>query len=325
MAEARDEPGRERLPALAGSALLHGALLATALVTLSKPPKPVTLGESVPVSIVASGPPSRAALKAEEEAEASSPEPAPTPAPAPPSPVPPAPKPVPTPAPPKPLPPPPKPTPAPPKSAPAPPKPPAPVPKPTPAPPKPTPKPVAKAKPELNLDALASSLPKTKAKRQELDLAAIASGPASSKAKRQDLDLAAIASGAGGGAKGPAQAATARTARPAGAASEGLTGDEKGALRRKLIRLWNLNCAIPGADAVVVKVRMRLGPSGALAGPPQLVSSSGEGSDAVTQAAVTRAISAVSRGAPYLEIAPEHLKSMNDFVFTFDAKTACRG
>ena len=36
-------------------------------------------------------------------------------------------------------------------------------------------------------------------------------------------------------------------------------------------------------------------------------------------------MSAVSRGAPYLEIAPEHLKAMNDFVFTFDAKTACKG
>ena len=119
---------QDRYPALAGSALLHGALLAAALVTLSKPPKPHHAGgggagqhrrlrPAVPRRAEGGGGGGRVSARTRADARTRVPRPdaapKPTPAPAPPQP--------------KPLAPPPKPVP--PKPAPAPPKP-APTPKP---------------------------------------------------------------------------------------------------------------------------------------------------------------------------------------------------
>ncbi len=108
-------------PALIGSVALHGAVAALILFGLPwKSAKPITIGESVPVTIVTNGPTNvRPAVEAPVEQTAQTPEPTPEATPQPPAPTP-APTPTPAPAPP------PKPTPA-------------PKPTPTPAPAKPTP------------------------------------------------------------------------------------------------------------------------------------------------------------------------------------------
>lgn len=324
----RAEP-QHRTPALLGSLLLHGGLLAALFVAVKTAPPLHMEAEPVAVSIVSSAPNVAPALKAETvsppraeaagaglampEPEAAEPKPAPAAAaPAPPAPVPP-PRPVPRVAPPAPAAPTPKPQAAPKAQA---------APRTKPAPPKPQ---------ALDLAKLSDSLPKAQARsRPPLDLDALSrSLPA--KAARQgsgSLNLDALADSlpagrrAGNGARGPARAETAPQARQATGAATGLSGDELGALKAKLIRLWNPNCGVDGANTVIVKVQMHLSTSGALSAAPQVVSTSGS-PPGVVQAAAGRATSAVVRGAPFDEISPEHLRSMNNFVFVFNGQTAC--
>ena len=289
---------------------------------------------------------------AEEERPApAAPSPPPLPAPAkptPPKPTPPkpapepAPQPTPRPQPPKPQPAPPKPTPKPtppptpkpkPKPAPAPkPEPPKPAP-PKPEPPKPPAKAAAKPKPDLNLDALASSLPSAHAKPKDLDLSALASSLPNAKARpgHGALDLSALAdslpagSRHAAGARGAARPETAAQARAtAGSKPASMSGDEKAALAGKLARLWHVNCGVDGANTVIVKVRMHLGADGQLSAAPTLAGASGQASADVIRVAGERALSAVRAGAPYSEISPEHLKTLNDFIIRMDASAACR-
>lgn len=89
-------------PALIGSVALHGLVAAALLFGWPwKTPRPITLGESVPVTIVAEGPTNvRPAEEALEEQTAQTEEPVPEATPEPPAPVPaPTPKPAPTPPP----------------------------------------------------------------------------------------------------------------------------------------------------------------------------------------------------------------------------------
>jgi len=136
----RDETGFS--PALIGSVAFHGLVAAAILVGWPwKTPKPITLGESVPVTIVTEGPTNvRPAEEAPVEQTAQTETPTPEATPQPPAPVP-APKPTPAPTPPAKAPPPP-----------------TPKPSPTPTPAKPTP-----AKPKDDFFAsLEASLAKTK-------------------------------------------------------------------------------------------------------------------------------------------------------------------
>lgn len=307
---------QNRVPALTASALLHGGLFALAFLVLPKAKLPELIGQATPVTVVSSAPEAdiRPAIQAPEPAPAASEEPEPAPSPEPPAAVE-------------------SPTlPAPPPPAPravAPPKPPPAAAAPALRPP-PRPKPAAK--PDLDLGKLADSLPAARAKPQTLDLGALASSlPSRPTRAARSLDLDALTSSlpTGGArhtaaARGPARPETAAQARPAVGAATGLSADELGALREKLIRLWNLNCDVPGAGSVIARVRMRLSPDGSLAGAPELVDTSGDADAAVIRAASQRAISAVNRGAPYSEIPPEQLKVHNDIVFKFDARQACR-
>ena len=317
-----------RTPALVASALFHAGLLALALIAVKAAPPLKLPSEPVSVSIVSGEPnvspalqaPTPSPPQAEEPAadlalpgpEAAQPVPAPAPsvaAPARPKATPPT-KVAPTPPPPKPV----------------------PMPKPAPTPKvAPTPKPVP-AKPQpLNLDKLAQALPKPAKAQPSLDLNKLtASLPQkSARAGAGSLNLDALADSlpagrrAGVGARGPARPETAPQARQATGAATGLSGNELGALQAKLIHLWNPNCGIEGAGAVVIRVQMHLSPDGTLSAAPSVASSTGEAPAGVVQAAADRAVSAVRRGSPYDEISPDHLRSMNNFIFKFDARSAC--
>ncbi len=146
MSQSRD-PGFS--PALIGSVAFHGLVAAVFLVGWPwKTPKTITLGESVPVTIVAEGPTNvRPAEEAPVEQMAQTEEPTPEATPQPPAPVP-APKPMPAPTPPA-------------KTPPQP----APTPKPTPTPAPTSAKKPAPAKPKEDFFAsLEASLAKTNAK-----------------------------------------------------------------------------------------------------------------------------------------------------------------
>jgi outer membrane biosynthesis protein TonB len=338
-------------PALVASVAFHGAIILAAWLAMRSAPSITPPPTATPVTIVTTAGEAnvRPAAQAPTAQTAAEPEPSP------PSPEPPAPVETPTPAP-SPPPPPPEPAPAPhhhvaPAPEPAPtspptPKPvhhlkptpepkPAPVPKPEPAP-KPLSKPVEKPPQDLDLSALSkasrkpvkstldlSSLSKSHADAA-LDLSALSSSH-HAKSASSSLDLTALSAGGqrSSAAKGASRAETARNARSAAGVATALTGDQVGALRDKLIKLWNLNCSIPGASGVNIKVELRLTPDRQLAGPPRITGkTSGGASDAVVDAASRRALAAVSQGAPYTEL-PKGPPL--DFNLVFDAKQACGG
>jgi protein TonB len=281
-----------RFPSYAISAILHLAVFLAAYVTWPMWSKKIEFSEAVPITIVASAPVAdiRPAEKAEQVQTAAAPEPAPTP-----EPTPPAPEPAPQP-----------------KTAPPPP--PAPTPKPQPAPKPPPPKPAPQAKPqpqELNLDQLAAG-PKTKAakptpKSSPLDLAALAASP---KGARSNAP------------KGAARPETDLLARLAVGHATALSGDAMSALQAKLNRLWNPNCEVEGGGGVLVRVELKLSPTGFLEGSPTLVSQAGSGVGAgVVEASAQRALSAVKQGEPYTEIPRD---GPHDIILRFNAKQACQ-
>ena len=284
-----------RFPSFAVSAILHIALFLAAYITWPLWSKKIELSQdAVPITIVASAPVAdiRPAEQAPEAQTAAAPEPEPTPEPAPPAPEP-APQPKPAP------PPPPAPTPK-------------PLPKPTPKPPPPQPQPTPKPKPqELNLDQLAAA-PKTKAAKPTpqsppLDLSALAASPKGAKSNAP---------------KGAARPETDLLARLAVGRATALSGDAMSALQAKLNRLWNPNCEVEGGAGVLVRVEMKLSPTGFLEGSPTLVSQAGSGVGAgVVEASAQRALSAVKQGEPYTEIPRD---GPHDIILRFNAKQACQ-
>jgi outer membrane biosynthesis protein TonB len=225
MAEAR----ANRAPALTVSALLHAALLASALFVWPWS-KPMKLSSVVPVTLVTSNEasePSEAVAAPEPQTaqtdaptpdaapKAAAPEPAPLPAPAPPPP----PKPV--------------------QAKPAPPAPAKPAVKPTPAPPKPAPKALEST---FDPDAVLASLNRSTR----------ASGAKSSSAKR-----------------GPARPQTAVQARLTTGAGDTASASALTSMAAALQRLWNPNCDVPGAGDLDIRVTFRLSPGGRLVGTPQ--------------------------------------------------------
>lgn len=279
-------------PALLGSVAFHGALAAAFLIGWPwKAPKPITLGESVPVTIVTEGPTNvRPAEEAPVEQAAQTEEPTPEATPQPPAPVPaPRPTPAPTPpakAPPQPTP---KPNPTPPKPAPAPTL--KPVPKPTPTPAK---KP-APAKPSEDFfSSLEASLAKTKK----------ATGKPTANA-----------------ARGPTRAETSVSARPAAGAATGLSAAALGRLQGEVQDRWNPNCEVEGGSNVNVRVVFVIGAGGRVIGQPESPGTSSP--DPVVKAASDRAVRALLQASPFAYL-PSDLYGQK-IALNFNAKQACSG
>lgn len=284
----RAQPDYRR--SMAGSVLLHGAVLAAALISWPWS-RDIKIGTVVPVTIRTNADTTdlRAAIQADR------PEAAQTEAPVPDAPaemVSPAPEPVPQPAPA-----------------------PAPAPRPTPAPaptPKPATTPPAKAAPAKTpapKTPPAKSAPATKADKG-LDLDALAA----SLAKSTKSSGASRSSAA----KGASRAETATEARPSagsGNSAAALTG-----LADELQRLWNPNCDVEGGRDVRIKLRFTLASGGQVKGKVQVV---GAPADPVAQAAADRAVRAVYGAAPFRAL-PRELYNVPINV-NFNARTACSG
>jgi hypothetical protein len=166
---------------------------------------------------------------------------------------------------------------------------------------KPAPAPPAK---NFDLDALAKSLAQnTKA-----------AGPTTAKATAA--------------AKGPPKPETDLSDRIAEGQARATSTTALGQIRDKLIRLWSPNCGVEMAANVHILVRMNLAPDGALVGRPQLVDYPGgvDGiTDPVLKASAIRALSAVSRGAPYDNLPKADYNYWKTVALNFDAKQACLG
>lgn len=156
------------------------------------------------------------------------------------------------------------------------------VPKPAPAPSRPQP---TRA---FSLDALAASIAK-----------AAHSAPAKP---------AAVAE------RGPNRPQTAPQA--AAQKGEGVTQSDMEGLQQLLGRLWNPNCAVEGAGAVVIPVKFLVGPAGRVIG--RVTASEISSSDPVVAAAARRAIDAVHEAEPF----PEVFRN-NPFTVNFDARKYC--
>ena len=266
-----------RTPALLGSALLHGGLLAAVLFAVKAAPPLRLVSEPVAVSIVSDAPNVSPALASPDpsppQAEAPSAEmalpgpEAPTLAPAAAAPAPVVPKP-----------PPPKPEPTP---APTPPKPVA-------AKPPPTPAKLAPPKPQaLNLDTLTASLPKAAAKpRPSLDLDALSAslprqpgrrgGRRRAEPRRPGRQTFRPVAAQGTVREAPPGPRRRRSLARPSAPPQASSGSELGALRAKLKRLWTPNCGLEGVQSIVVKVAFGLGPQGQVQTPPRVISKTGD-------------------------------------------------
>ena len=272
-------------PALLGSVALHGAVAALMIFGLPwRSSKPITIGESVPVTIVANGPTNvRPAEEAPVEQTAQTPEPTPQASPQPPAPTP---APQPTPAPP----PTPVPTPKAAPPAPTPPKP-APTPKPTPAPSQAKPSPAKK-----NDSDFFSSLEASLAKSQKATGKPTANAP-----------------------KGPARAETSVSARPAMGAATGLSAAALGRLQGEVQERWNPNCEVEGGADVNVRVIFVIGPGGRVVGQPESPGTSSP--NPVVKAASDRAIRALFAASPFAYL-PSDLYGQK-IALNFNAKQAC--
>jgi outer membrane biosynthesis protein TonB len=284
---------RQLAPALTASALLHLVVIGAGFVAWPWIHKVVPVN-ATPVTLLTSADLARltAAQRSETPSPAQAPDSQPEATPAPP----PAPEPAPTPIPP--------PAPAPqPKAAPAQ----KPVPKPVEKAPPPKPVPVTKTPPaqtkSLDLDALAKSLAQnTKA-----------AGPVAPK-------VAA--------AKGPPKPETDLSDRAPDGQARATSTTALGQIRDKLIRLWNPNCGVETAANVHILVRMNLNPDGSLAGQPGLADYPGginSIADPLLKASAIRALSAVSRGAPYDNLPKADYSYWKTVALNFDAKQACGG
>jgi len=201
--------------------------------------------------------------------------------------------------------------------------------KPEPAPIKPTPPapPTASAAPKPELKTKPTPAKQTSSLKS-------AQAASAQKASRQDLDLDALmtsidaqrtkpAGGPSSGQAGPMRPRTATTASEGHGQDTKMSGDERQGLADKLSRLWNPNCSVEAAAGINIKVHFRLSAQGWVIGQPELAAGQNS-TDPIFSASAARALSAVGRGQPYLDVlTPAHFADWHDMVVNFNAKQAC--
>jgi hypothetical protein len=156
---------------------------------------------------------------------------------------------------------------------------------------------VAAAKPApINLDALAESLAKSSTRP--------AGAPKANAAK------------------GPARAETDITDRIAEGLARASTDDALGAMRDKLMRLWNPACGPDGAPNVALI--LRLNQDGSLAKVELADYSSADAiRDPALRVAAQRALNASQRGSPYTGLPRDNYSRWQAVRVVFDGRKAC--
>jgi outer membrane biosynthesis protein TonB len=101
-----------------------------------------------------------------------------------------------------------------------------------------------------------------------------------------------------------------------------LSQSEMAALVERLRQLWSPPVGARNPDEIVVRVRIRLGRDGRLAGPPQVLTS---GSSPLFQTARESAIRALYRGQPFDMLRAETYEQWKDIEINFDPREMMRG
>jgi len=144
-----------------------------------------------------------------------------------------------------------------------------------------------------------------------------AAKPKSEEKKEFDADqIAALLNKeqpSGGGAKRSTQEAALGGTRDTGGAK--LTQSEMDALRGQIQRCWNVPAGAADAQNLRVSIQVRLDPSGAIEGAPQIVS--GGGSAGIERAAAESARRAILQCAPY-NLPVEKYEAWADVIVNFD-------
>ncbi|TPW32701.1 hypothetical protein [Pararhizobium mangrovi] len=138
--------------------------------------------------------------------------------------------------------------------------------------------------------------------------------------KKSDFDADQIAAmlnrdkQQGGGAKRSDQEASLGTTKPS--LDDRLTLSEMDALRSQIQRNWNIIPGLDGADEVRIRVSMRLDPSGAIVGQPQVDATGGPLQTRQTLASGARR--AVQMASPFQGLPREKYDSWSEVVVNFD-------
>ncbi len=101
-----------------------------------------------------------------------------------------------------------------------------------------------------------------------------------------------------------------------------LSQSEIDALRSRLAQLWNPPAGASNPQDLVVRIRVRLGRDGKLAGPP-MVLTSGQGS--VFEAARDGAVRALFQAQPFEMLRPDHYDLWKEMEITFDPRDMIPG
>ena len=101
-----------------------------------------------------------------------------------------------------------------------------------------------------------------------------------------------------------------------------LSQSEIDALRSRLAQLWNPPAGALNPQDLVVKIRIKIGRDGKLAGPP-MVLTSGHGS--VFEAARDGAVRALFQAQPYEMLRPDHYDLWKEMEITFDPREMIPG
>jgi outer membrane biosynthesis protein TonB len=101
-----------------------------------------------------------------------------------------------------------------------------------------------------------------------------------------------------------------------------LSQSEIDALRSRLAQLWNPPAGALNPQDMVVKIRVKIGRDGKLAGPP-MVLTSGHGS--VFEAARDGAVRALFQAQPYEMLKPDHYDLWKEMEITFDPREMIPG
>jgi outer membrane biosynthesis protein TonB len=108
---------------------------------------------------------------------------------------------------------------------------------------------------------------------------------------------------------------------PTGSAAT-LSQSEIDALRARLAQLWNPPASAPNPQELVVKIRVKIGRDGKLAGPPMVLTS---GHGGIFEAARDGAVRALFQAQPYEMLKPEHYDLWKEMEITFDPREMIPG
>ena len=118
----------------------------------------------------------------------------------------------------------------------------------------------------------------------------------------------------GGGARRSEQAAAMGAQRTTGGAT--LTQSELDALRGQIQRNWSILAGLDGAEGVRIRIQMKLDPSGAIVGQPEVTATGG--SESARRILAGGARRAVLKASPFVNLPPEKYDAWNEVVVNFD-------